>query len=111
MTGRAGPAWVRCTDCGDYLCTVHAGLHVADCDCPPVDEWECDPYSCEEPTPMHYLSQPVTIADADYTAAGQVLLVVLPCGLAMWVPAGEVEPTPQPATCPTAATSRRPQTR
>ena len=38
-----------------------------------------------------YLSQPVTIADADYTAAGQVLLVVLPCGLAMWVPAGEVE--------------------
>ena len=27
------------------------------------------------------------------------------------VPAGEVEPTPQPATCPTAATSRRPQTR
>ena len=39
---------------------------------------------------MRYLSQPVTIADADYTAAGPVLLVVLPCGFAMWVPAGEV---------------------
>lgn len=39
---------------------------------------------------MTYLSQPVTIADADYTAAGQALLVVLPCGLAMWVPAGDV---------------------
>jgi len=38
-----------------------------------------------------YLSLPVTLADANYTAAGQVLLVVLPCGLALWVPAGEVE--------------------
>ena len=53
---------------------------------------------------MRYLSQPVTIADADFTAAGQVLLVVLPCGFAMWVPAGEVEPTPQPLTYPTGAT-------
>lgn len=41
--------------------------------------------------PMRYLSLPVTLADADYTAAGQVLLVVLPCGLALWVPAGDVE--------------------
>ena len=41
--------------------------------------------------PMRYLSQPVTLADADFTAAGQVLLVVLPCGLALWVPAGDVE--------------------
>ena len=64
-----------------------------------------------DPPPMRYLGQPVTIADADFTAAGQVLLVVLPCGLAMWVPAGEVEPTPQPLTYPTASTSRRPQTR
>ena len=44
-----------------------------------------------DPPPMRYLSLPVTLADADYTAAGQVLLVVLPCGFAMWVPAGEVE--------------------
>jgi len=40
---------------------------------------------------MTYLSLPVTLADADHTAAGQVLLVVLPCGLALWVPAGEVD--------------------
>ena len=46
---------------------------------------------------MRYLSQPVTLADADYTAAGQVLLVVLPCGLAMWVPAGEVIASPPPS--------------
>lgn len=54
--------------------------------------------------PMTYLSQPVTIADADYTAAGQVLLVVLPCGFAMWVPAGEItqpaEPNPPPSSPP-----------
>ena len=90
MIGRGGPAWVRCTACGDYLCLVHPGRHVADCDCPPVDEWERDPYSCGGPTPMRYLSLPVTLADADFTAAGPVLLVVLPCGFAMWVPAGEV---------------------
>ena len=40
---------------------------------------------------MRYLSLPVTLADADYTAAGQVLLVLLPCGLALWVLAGDVE--------------------
>ena len=39
---------------------------------------------------MRYLGLPVTLADADHTAAGQVLLVVLPCGPALWVPAGEV---------------------
>ena len=44
-----------------------------------------------------YLSLPVTLADADFTAAGQVLLVVLPCGLAMWVPAGEVTASPPPS--------------
>ena len=49
---------------------------------------------------MTYLSQPVTIADADYTAAGQALLVVLPCGLAMWVPAGEVSPQASPSPPP-----------
>ena len=41
--------------------------------------------------PMRYLSLPVTLADADYTATGQVLQVVLPCGLALWVPAGDVD--------------------
>ena len=50
-----------------------------------------------DPPPMRYLSLPVTIADADHTAAGQVLLVVLPCGFAMWVPAGEVTASPPPS--------------
>lgn len=37
------PAWMRCTCCEDYLCTIH-GEHVADCECPPIDEWETMPY-------------------------------------------------------------------
>lgn len=49
---------------------------------------------------MTYLSQPVTISDADYTAAGQVLLVVLPCGFAMWVPAEDVTPPASPSPPP-----------
>ena len=30
--------WVQCPDCEDYLCTEHE-MHVADCPCPPIDEW------------------------------------------------------------------------
>jgi hypothetical protein len=37
------PAWVRCPDCDDFLCTIHGG-HVHDCDCPTIDELDFDPY-------------------------------------------------------------------
>lgn len=37
------PAWMLCLCCEDYLCTIH-GTHVADCECPAIDEWENDPY-------------------------------------------------------------------
>jgi hypothetical protein len=37
------PAWMRCTNCEDFICTIHAD-HVADCDCPPIEEWSVDPY-------------------------------------------------------------------
>ena len=37
-------AWVACT-CGEWLCTIHEGEHAWECACPPVDEWDCDPYS------------------------------------------------------------------
>lgn len=52
-----------------------------------------------------YLTMPVTIADASFTTAdGPTLLVVLACGFAMWVPAGEVsppaEPNPPPSSPP-----------
>lgn len=38
------PAWIRCPDCENYLCTIHQE-HAHDCPCPPVEEWETDPYS------------------------------------------------------------------
>lgn len=31
-------AWVRCPDCDDYWCRIHAA-HVYDCTCPAIDEW------------------------------------------------------------------------
>jgi hypothetical protein len=42
------PAWVRCEECDDFVCTRHPGLHAADCECPPIDIWalyDLDPYS------------------------------------------------------------------
>ncbi len=39
------PAWVRCRNCDEWWCTVHA-RHVAECDCPPVEGWgDVDPYA------------------------------------------------------------------
>lgn len=38
------PAWIPCAwGCGDYWCLVHK-MHAHDCDCPPIEEWEVDPY-------------------------------------------------------------------
>lgn len=31
--------WVECDCCGDYLCQVHDGYHVHECDCPEIDVW------------------------------------------------------------------------
>lgn len=42
------PAWELCEACEDYLCNIHPGLHVHECDCPYIDEWieiSIDPYS------------------------------------------------------------------
>lgn len=38
------PAWVFCENCEDYLCSIHR-VHVYECDCPPIEEWEVDPYA------------------------------------------------------------------
>ena len=32
------PAWVQCGMCEDFMCNIH-DKHVADCDCPGIDEW------------------------------------------------------------------------
>lgn len=44
----AGPAWVKCDSCDDFLCRVHVGQHAWECDCPALEEWiderGVDPY-------------------------------------------------------------------
>lgn len=53
--GRGGygvAPWEPCECCEEFWCNIH-GMHVFECDCPPIDEWERDPYepladsSCE----------------------------------------------------------------
>jgi hypothetical protein len=39
----ARPAWTHCS-CGEFWCNIHQE-HVADCACPPVEDWKSDPYS------------------------------------------------------------------
>ena len=39
-------AWIPCPDCDDFWCNVHE-MHTGDCECPPIDEWETDPYGMQ----------------------------------------------------------------
>lgn len=36
-------AWIRCSGCGDWFCTIHLD-HAADCECPEIQDWETDSY-------------------------------------------------------------------
>lgn len=38
------PAWVPCNGCEEFWCSVH-NQHAWECDCPPIDEWDVDPYT------------------------------------------------------------------
>lgn len=38
------PAWMPCLCCNEWICTIH-GVHVHDCECQPIEEWNKDPYS------------------------------------------------------------------
>lgn len=44
MEQKAEIIWILCEDCKDYRCVLH-GKHVADCDCPSMEEMEFDPYT------------------------------------------------------------------
>jgi DNA (cytosine-5)-methyltransferase 1 len=48
VIGWIAPAWAACGDgCGDFWCNSHQ-MHAYDCPCPPIEEWEHDPYTaCE----------------------------------------------------------------
>jgi len=42
-----GPAWIPCPEeCGDFWCNIH-NTHTGECECPPIDEWETDPYGMQ----------------------------------------------------------------
>ena len=41
-------AWARCQCCDDFWCNIHQ-MHAHDCECPPIDEWDRDPYSSAGP--------------------------------------------------------------
>jgi hypothetical protein len=44
VVGDGRAAWVRCPgDCGQSFCTLH-WEHVSECPCPPIDDWDVDPY-------------------------------------------------------------------
>ncbi len=45
---RTLPAWIPCPHCENFWCTLH-GVHVFECPCPPIEEWESDPYSDTQP--------------------------------------------------------------
>lgn len=42
------PAWILCPCCEDFLCTFHQ-MHAFECECPPIEEWDSDPYSQPHP--------------------------------------------------------------
>ena len=46
---RTKPAWVRCPCCENYWCNQHE-KHAHECDCPPIEQWETDPYSVRPPS-------------------------------------------------------------
>ena len=38
------PVWIPCPGCPEWICTVH-DCHAFECDYPPVEDWDFDPYS------------------------------------------------------------------
>ena len=38
--------WVKCGRCNEFWCNKHK-MHAFECPCPPIEEWDIDPYSAE----------------------------------------------------------------
>ena len=44
------PIWEKCGCCDEYLCHLHkCHTHDNECICPPIDEWQDDPYTIKIP--------------------------------------------------------------
>jgi hypothetical protein len=53
------PPWTPCPHCDEFWCNIH-DRHAFECDCPPIEEWETDPYTAKEegPTTMPTATRP-----------------------------------------------------
>lgn len=40
------PAWEPCDGCDEFWCNIHE-MHAFECPCPPIEEWDSDPYSVD----------------------------------------------------------------
>lgn len=36
-------AWIKCPLCDEFWCVIH-NQHTAGCACPPIEDWDHDPY-------------------------------------------------------------------
>ena len=64
--GKVAP-WTLCDCCEDYWCNIH-GAHAYDCDCPPIDEWNTDPYGLQAEGPAwEFQAMGFTAAEARRT--------------------------------------------
>lgn len=53
------PAWIPCPEeCGDFWCNIH-NTHTGECECPPIDEWETDPYGMQLTGPKAFTAAEV----------------------------------------------------
>jgi hypothetical protein len=39
--------WIECPDCDEFWCLRHE-MHASECPCPPIEEWDSDPYGGAE---------------------------------------------------------------
>lgn len=46
MARYALPAWEQCGCCDEFWCNIH-DMHAFECDCPPIEEWNSDPYMAD----------------------------------------------------------------
>jgi len=50
------PAWQKCDCCHDYICNIHIGQHVHDCDCPSIDDWSAQDIFPYEPCVLRFIT-------------------------------------------------------
>lgn len=57
-------AWIPCPEeCGDFWCNIHQ-QHTGDCECPPIDEWENDPYGMQLEGPAFKAVNPLAVVQS-----------------------------------------------